>query len=298
MAKEKVDPVLIQVGNEQRQEHDTRKRIFAKLEQQLERPVVSLFTSFRYPVALVDQDADMLEGVLQEMDLSRGFALFISSPGGDGLAAERIINVCRSYSETAEYWAIVPGKAKSAATMVCLGASKVIMGVSSELGLVDPQVRIYKDGVERWSSAYNVVESYKDLFDKAVKETGNLQPYLQQLANYDQREIREFEAAIALSGDIAIRALSTGMMKGKSKNDIKKKIKIFLTPEQTKTHGRPIYSDEASKSDLKIEEIGVNDGLWELLYELYIRTNTYVSTTVAKCTENKEHSFAISPPRR
>ncbi len=241
----------------------------------------------------------MLEGVLQEMDLSRGFALFISSPGGDPLAAERIINICRNYSDTEEYWAIVPGKAKSAATMVCLGASKIIMGATSELGPIDPQVPIYKEGViDRWTSAYNLVTSYEDLFARAVEEKGNLQPYLQQLANYDEREIADRRADLSLSKDIAVRALSRGMMQGKPEENIMEKIENFVTPEQTKTHGRAIYSDEASDSDLKIEEIGVNDGLWELLYELYIRTNTYVSTTVAKCTENKEHSFAISPPRR
>ncbi|GAH14065.1 unnamed protein product, partial [marine sediment metagenome] len=44
------------------------------------------------------------------MDLSKGLALIINSPGGSGLAAERIINVCRSYSGTEEFWAIVPNK--------------------------------------------------------------------------------------------------------------------------------------------------------------------------------------------
>ena len=58
----------------------------------------------------------------------------INSPGGSGLAAERMINVLRSYSGIGEYWAIVPAKAKSAATMVCLGASKILMGPASELG--------------------------------------------------------------------------------------------------------------------------------------------------------------------
>lgn len=61
-----------------------------------------------------DADADMLEGILQKLDLTNGLALLISSPGGSGLAAERIINICRNYSVTGEYSAIVPGKAKSA----------------------------------------------------------------------------------------------------------------------------------------------------------------------------------------
>ena len=85
-----------------------------------------------------DSDSTMIEEVLRNLDLSNGLALIINSPGGDGLAAERIINVCRKYSKTNEFWAIVSDKAKSAATMVCFGASKILMSETSELGPIDP----------------------------------------------------------------------------------------------------------------------------------------------------------------
>ncbi len=192
------------VLNEQGQMHETRKVLFVSLEKELKRPVITFFTSFVHPVMIEDADADMLEGVLRKTDLSKGLALIISSPGGDGLTSERIINICRSYSGTKEYWVIVPGKAKSAATMICLGASKIIMGSSSELGPIDPQIAITEDNKVKRFSVYNIVESYNELFSKAVKEKGNLQPYLQQLSNYDEREIKEMKSAMALSEDIAI----------------------------------------------------------------------------------------------
>lgn len=111
---------------------------------------------------------------MQKCDLSKGFALLLSSPGGSGLAAERIINLCRSYSGSGDYQVIVPGKAKSAATMICLGASNVIMSETSELGSIDPQMRyVEKKQVKRFS-VYNIVKSYEELFSKAVKEKGNL----------------------------------------------------------------------------------------------------------------------------
>lgn len=100
-----------QVQEEQGQGHATRRPLLRKLSRELARPVVSFFTSFRFPVMIDDSDADMLEGVLRDLDLSGGLALFVSSPGGDGLASERIINLCRAYSGTGEYWAVVPGKA-------------------------------------------------------------------------------------------------------------------------------------------------------------------------------------------
>ena len=291
MARSEQDPVISRVLTEQHQDHETRKNIFLALEDRLSRPVVSFFTSFKFPVMLENADADMLEGILQKIDLSNGLALFISSPGGDGLAAERIIHICRSYSETGEYWTIVPGKAKSAATMVCFGASKIIMGATSELGPIDPQITTSENGVVKRFSAHNIVESYEDLFERAVKEEKNLEPYLQQLANYDEREIKELRAAISLSEDIAVRALASGMMKGMPEHEIKRKIKIFLTPEQTKTHGRPIYREEPSSCNLTIEPVEVKDRLWEFIYELYIRTDNFVSTKAAKCIESKSHSF-------
>jgi hypothetical protein len=290
-------PVVSQVMREQSQEPSTRRDLLIELENQLKRPVVSYFTSFGYPVMIEDKDADMLEGILQKMDLSNGLAVLISSPGGDGLAAERIINLCRSYSNTGEYWAIVPGKAKSATTMVCFGASKIIMGPASELGPIDPQFTSYEQGGPKWFSVYNIVKSYEELFSRAVKEKGNLEPYLQQLAKYDEREIKEFKAALSLSEDIGVKTLASGMMKGLSNNNIKKKIKIFLTPERTKTHGRPIYRDEATQCGLTIESRNIKDKVWEIVYELYIRTDYFVSGKACKTIESKTNSFFTPPPK-
>jgi hypothetical protein len=281
--------VYDRVLDEQMQNHPTRKSLFGTLERDFQRPVVSLFTSFRFPVLLEDDDADMLEGVLQSLDLSNGLALCINSPGGDGLAAERIVNMCRAYSGTGEYWAVVPGKAKSAATLVCFGASKIIMGPTSELGPVDPQMS--ED--DQFFAVYNVVRSYEDLFKRAVEdESGNMQPYLQQLQHYDEREIAELRAAMDLAEDIAKRVLGSGMMAGQSQKTIVRKIKTFLTPERTKTHGRPIYRDEASECGLNIELADPDSSYWAPIYELYIRTNNLVQTRVAKCIESSESSYS------
>jgi len=289
-------PVFQRVLEEQFQTHPTRKTLYDELEKLVERPVVTYCTSFAYPVMIEDSDAEMLEGILQRCDLSKGLALVISSPGGVGLAAERIINVCRSYSDTEEYVAIVPAKAKSAATMVCLGASKIIMGKTSELGTVDPQLTITEDGKPKRFSAYNIVKSYENLFNRAVKEDGNLQPYLQQLANYDEREIAKYKTALALSDDIAVRALKACMLKDLSDEEIKKKISIFLLPEKrAKVHGRPILADDAKKCGLNIEVKPVKDKMWLLLYELYVRLNHFVSiNNNAKVIECVDKSFVAT----
>jgi ClpP class serine protease len=272
----------------------TRKRLYQQLEQEIGRPIISFFTSLTRQSMLEDTDADLLEGILQNMDLSKGFALFLSSYGGYGEAAERIVNVCRNASGTGEFWAIVPGKAKSAATMVCFGSSKIWMGASSELGPIDPQLTIIEDGRRKSFSVWNIVRSYEDLFKRAVREQGNLEPYIQQLQKYDYREIQEFQSAILLSEDIAVRSLKSGMMRRKAERTIKSQIKIFLTPQRTKSHGRPIYRDEAKGCGLVIEPMETSTKIGQLVYELHLRLNTVVSSTAYKCIESREASF-VSP---
>jgi hypothetical protein len=165
------------------------------------------------------------------------------------------------------------------------------MGPSSELGPVDPQLAVTEDGVPKWFSVHNLVRSYEDLFNRAIEEQGNLEPYLQQLSNYDERQIQEHRQQIALSQDIAARALATGMMNGASEHEIEERIGAFLTPERPKVHGRPIYRTEASECGLEIQSVEVKERLWELVFELYLRANNYVNTTAAKCVETKDHAF-------
>ena len=285
---------------EKQQTQETRKYLYEKLEKAYKVPVISFFTSFRHPVMIENADADMLENLLLKEDLSRGFVLLISSPGGDGLAAERIVNLCRSYSDTGEFDVLVAGKAKSAATMICLGSSKIIMSQSAELGPIDPQfVEVDENGMpSQVFSAYNLIMSYKKIFEKAVQTDGKMQPYLQALDKYDPRQIQQFISEIELSEDIAVKSLKTGMLKNLSEEKIKKAIKIFLIPERTKVHGRPIYYQDAQSCGLNIELIEKNNKLWPTIYELYYRLNTYVSSNKSKCIESKKQSFFTSVPKR
>lgn len=282
------DLIIQKILEEEQQGSTTRQVYYENLEKELGTPIIALVTSFVYPVILNDSDADMLEAILQKSDLSKGFYLLLSSPGGDGLAAERIINICRTYSGTGKYSVLVPSKAKSAATMICLGASEILMSKTSELGPIDPQIIIG----DRWFSVYNIIKSYEELFGTAVKEEGNLQPYLQQLANYDAREIEEFRSALELSKDIVINVLKTGQFIGKQERTIESKISLFLNPKKVKVHSRPIYADKALSCGLNVKVQDIKDSSWPMIYELYVRLNHYVSTFKrSKCIESKDYSF-------
>ena len=282
------------VLEETNQTHDTRRVLYEKLEGILKRPILAFFTSFQHPVSIDNTDADRLQDVIQRMETKNGLALLISSPGGNGISSERIINICRTYSDTNEYWAVVPGRAKSAATIICMGASKIWMSPTSELGPIDPQIFRKEDGEYRQWSAFNLITSYDTLFDKARRTKGNIEPFMQQLAHYDERDIETWRSMIKLSDDIATKALSTGMLKGKTLAGIRKNISVFLNPSAgTQTHGRQILSEEARQAGLVIEDIDVKTELWRIIAQIYTRLDNFVIRHASKAIETKDEEFIL-----
>jgi hypothetical protein len=288
-----------QIFSERSQNFTTRTQLFEGVEEHLGgRTLVTFFTSFNHFVDIDNDDCDMLQSVLQHIDVSKGLALMISSPGGDGLAAERIVNTCRAYSGSGDYWAIVPGQAKSAATIICMGASKIFMAAPSELGPVDPQIIRREPSGIRQFSAYSLVAGYEKLFNEAVKSKGNLEPFIQQLQKYDVRDINTYSNLIKLSESIAVKILKSGCMHSKSESQIKKAIEIFLDPKKgTISHGRSINRDEARECGLCIEDLDVNSKSWRTIYDLYVRTEQYVSSlSAAKSVESRQEAFMTPPP--
>ena len=287
-----------QIFSERGQAPSTRIEAIQEVEKYLSgRTLVTFFTSFGGSVGIEDEDCDMLQSVLQHTDCTNGLVVMVNSPGGDGLAAERIVNTCRAYSGTNDYWVVVPGKAKSAATIMCMGASKIMMGLPSELGPVDPQIFRREGDTFKQFSAYSLVSGYEKLFKGAVRTKGNLEPYIQQLQKFDVRDINKYKDLIKLSEDIAVKVLKSGTMRKKTKADIRKNIKIFLDPTAgTITHSRSINRDEARSCGLNIEDMNVHSPEWLTIYELYARTDVFVDSAIAtKAVESREDAFYIGP---
>lgn len=64
--------------------------------------------------------------------------LVLYSRGGNTLAAWSLVNLIRQFCK--EFEVIVPSKAQSAATLMCLGANNIIMTKQATLGPIDPSV--------------------------------------------------------------------------------------------------------------------------------------------------------------
>ncbi|SRR6266581_1296218 len=130
--------------------------------------VHKLQEALHMPVWLLMQSGGRLE--YQELDFAtksafccsasglpagQPIALIIDSPGGDAKSAYQIARFIRK--RCGGFTAVVPEYAKSAATLLLLGADKIIVGKNAELGPLDAQ--IYDDDLERQLSALDEIQA-------------------------------------------------------------------------------------------------------------------------------------------
>lgn len=287
------EPFLAKLTSELSQSPKIRQELLRRLSDQIGRTVITLFTSFRYPVTLDSGDADLLEEVLHATKLHNGLCLMLDSIGGDSLAAERIVQTCRVYAKDS-FDVLVPRRAKSAATIIALGADRIFMGETSALGRIDPQVVINgSDGIESVMPADIIIQSYDDLMTRATRTEGRLEPYLQQLSKYDAREIERLRRSVILAEDMAMKLLKSRMLSATEKKLIRKKIALFLEPALTKAHGRDIFYDDVLKAGLNVELLKHDSKIWNTVSEIYVRSSHCVSSTHCKLIESSHHHFSL-----
>ena len=213
------------IQREVRQSHSQRKPYLKRIQKHRGgRAVVSFFISFEANEPLSQKDADIIEEICCNTDTSKGITLILDAPGGAPLAAERIIQICRKYSGNKGFETVVPARAKSAATMICLGSDRILMSPTSELGPIDPQVpmQLYGDQWE-WVGAHHVIHTYDQLMRRAVAlRHGHIEPLLQQLNKFNAIHIEQLRSATELCQHIAVRSLKHGMMSATTEQEIKR----------------------------------------------------------------------------
>jgi hypothetical protein len=288
------DSPFIKVVQETNQSPELRKHLIKKLGDLFQAKVISYFTSFNRERAQInDEDAEMLESVLSSEHDGGKLVLVVNSPGGQALAAERIANVCRAYSAN-NFEVLVPHMAKSAATLICFGASIIHLSKTSELGPVDPQIAYRPDNAgpddpPTWISAEEYIRSYDKLISSATSgKAKRIEPFLQQLARYDARYIERLRSLQNLSGDISVRLLKSLMMPRKSERAIRDAIDVFLSQTRTRLHGRMINYKEASDCGLKTNLLDLRSEKWQVAWELFVRSDWSVSHNCDKIIETSQ----------
>ncbi|MDJ0771214.1 MAG: hypothetical protein QNJ12_20670 [Ilumatobacter sp.] len=96
-----------------------------------------------HPVALVhapleDQAVRMLYECLRRLGPTGRLGLVLNTVGGSVSAARRLVLIAREFCDVLVV--LVPYKARSAGTLVCLGADELVLGRMAELSPIDAQI--------------------------------------------------------------------------------------------------------------------------------------------------------------
>jgi len=111
--------------------------------------VITYLTSDRapFPAQIALDVLPLFYQTLQSIKKTKKISLFLFSTGGNLDAPWPLVNMIREYCD--EFEVIIPFKALSAATLIALGANKIVMTPLSQLSPIDPEGTFLMEGTSR-----------------------------------------------------------------------------------------------------------------------------------------------------
>jgi hypothetical protein len=221
-------------------------------------------------IVVIDQifppNVTYLEELLFDCEPSKPLHVLLASPGGDGETALRMLRSMQA--RCSELTVIVPDLAKSAATLVCLGADRIVMGPAGDLGPVDPQFLLPNRSLV---SAKEIVAAV-DEAEGRVKTNPETFPLFAGLLQ-DVNMLMVEQARSALSRSEVLVAEALACCRGRTEVDVERlqqQLKEKLIDEPT-THMAVFGAGAARDLGLPVEEAGTSSREWAILWSLWTR---------------------------
>jgi|TARA_Y100000817_G_C16801262_1_gene519766 hypothetical protein len=217
--------------------------------------------------------------------------LMLHSPGGNIDAAEKLILLIRKRAGKAPVRVIVPDYAKSAATLIALGANSIVMSDSSELGAIDPQVELPDShGHPQTLSAQSYLDAFH-LHAERLKEDPSDPVARLMLNKMEPATVRKLERMIKRSRSIAEALLGQSMIK-----DADQATDIANQLSDTKkwhSHGQMISHETARGLGLNVVYLAPHDDLWTMYWRLF-SLQLWAASSNVKLFESSWASLPVS----
>lgn len=219
--------------------------------------------------ALIDRDdtlgfVDLLYNVPRDVSLD----LLLHTGGGDIDAAEKLISMVRTRVGTGSLRVIVPDFAKSAGTLIALGADKIIMSDTSELGPIDPQITLNDGNGNRIRYS---IQSYLDAYEAhsaSLQKNPNDIVAQIMLSKFDPARVKLFEAARARVREFAENQLKYGMFRS-GQGNFTKIASDLIDTKRWLLHGQMISHEAAKDIGLSVEYLDPGNPEWQAYWQLY-----------------------------
>jgi hypothetical protein len=243
-----------------------RQLLISDIEKLTGRELVVYFAKLSEGINHSDPDdlSEVLEGIS-----GKDIDLIIQTPGGMVDAVEKFVTVLRQ--REMKYRVIVPSLAKSGGTVVAMSAERILLGVNSELGPIDPQF---------------VMPELGPVPCQYIADDDTQPPTIRALAN----------SAVLRMRQLAERILSEGMLNGKSQDELRGVIEKVSSSDTYNSHGAVIDFSEATSLGLSAEWMPPGEDLWRSIWLLYCCYDHDVKLRgIGKIVEGATNSIARPP---
>ena len=209
---------------------------------------------------------DLLHNVPANEDLD----FLLHTSGGDLDVAEKLISLIRRKVGPATLRIVVPDFAKSAGTLMVLGADWVVMSDPSELGPIDPQIRFVEaNGIVRQQAAQHYLDAYDEHSKLLAINSKNIaaQIMLESWTLLLSRLVVLIRNAFVQSAE---KLLKSGMFRVEGGNFTKTTAELLDT-KRWLSHSKGIPWDDAQDPQigLHVEYLAPQSEQWQGYWHLY-----------------------------
>ena len=214
--------------------------------------------------ATIDRDdivgfVEMLHNIEPETNID----LLLHTRGGDVDAAEKMLTLVQATVGAGKFRVIIPDFAKSAGTLMLLGADTLIMSDSSELGTIDPQIWSHdENGKEICHSVLSYLDAFT-IYSEALKKNPDDPVARAMLNKLDPTTLRNFEAIRDRDRNFAEDQLKR---KGRNFSQI---AGALMDTTRWPSHGQMIKWQDVKDLGLPVEYLPPRSKRWQAYWQLY-----------------------------
>lgn len=255
----------------------TRRRLLEKVEKITKTRVIAYLANPNASPNFIDHnDPVFLNDLLENVGDTDVLDVIIDSPGGEANVTEKLAIMCREHCKVLR--AIIPNSAKSAATMWAIACDKILMGYLSEIGPIDPQIRMVDPrGQITFVPAQSILDSVGQIH-RMLQGGVDQRVAIGLIQKLDPAIIDVADKAIGFSRQFAERWLSQYMLKDDHAK-AKEIAEALSDNRRWLSHGKRIGLKEALDLGLKVEPINRKSKFWKVLWEYYGRAQMMMNAT-------------------
>ena len=237
---------------------------------------------------LFPESITLFEETLYDADPRDDLHVMLATPGGDGETAIRLVR--QAQSRCKELTVIVPDQAKSAGTLFVLGAHRILMGPTSDLGPVDPQFPL-PDGSLAAGKA--IIAAVEDAEQRIQANPQTYPLYASLLSDVTALMVQQARDEIARTGDQVREALASHPDRKESQIDALARDLHEPLIGEPQSHRATISAADAGAWGLPVKAVDPASAQWRAIWRIWTK---YVALGAVRVYEGQTASQVLQPP--